>query len=68
MLVSGTVYDGIVWSVEATLEDTDFWSKVHTAVTDSFVFVAVKDSQSQGAPEPATVVDDAGVDEEEVVE
>ena len=68
MLVSGTVYDGTVWSVEATLEDTDFWNKVHTAVADSFAFVSVTEPESQRAPASATVVDDAGVDEEEVVE
>lgn len=60
ILVSGTVYDGIVWSVEATLEDTDFWTKVHTTISDSFVFAPVK--------EPAPVVEMQAVDEEEVVE
>ena len=68
MLVSGTVYDGIVWSVEATLEDTDFWSKVHTAVTDSFSFVSVKEPGSEATSEPASVVETQAVDEEEVVE
>lgn len=68
MLVSGTVYDSIVWSVEATLEDADFWSKVHTTVADSFAFVPVKEPGSAATSEPAPVVDDVAVDEEEVVE
>lgn len=60
MLVSGMVYENIVWSVEATLEDADFWRKVHTTVADSFAFVSVKEQGSQAASESA--------DEEEVVE
>lgn len=68
MLVAGTVYDNIVWSAEATLEDADFWTGVHAAITNSFAFVPVKDSRSAGAFEPAPIVDDVAVDEEEVVE
>lgn len=68
MLVSGTVYDSIVWSVESTLEDADFWSNVHTTVVDSFAFVVVKESGSQALSEPAPVEETVAVDEEEVVE
>lgn len=68
MLVVGTVYDSIVWSVEATLEDTEFWTGVHAAITDSFTFVPVKEAGSAATSESASVVDDVAVDEEEVVE
>lgn len=60
MLVTGAVYDNIVWSVETTLEDADFWTGVHNTIADSFAFVPVKES--------TPVVDDVVVDEEEVVE
>ena len=68
ILVSGTVYDSIVWSVETTLEDADFWSKVHTTITDSFIFVSVKEPGSQAVSEPAAAEETQAADEEEVVE
>lgn len=68
MLVTGTVYDGIVWSVETTLEDAGFWTGVHTTIADSFAFVPVRESGTAATSEPAPVVDDVAVDEEETVE
>lgn len=68
MLIVGTVYDGIVWTVEATLEDAQFWTSVHTTTADSFKFVPVKTPSSEATSEPVPVVDDVAVDEEEVVE
>lgn len=67
-LVVGTVYDGIVWTVEATLEDAPFWSDVHAVIANSFRFVPVQDSGSTASSEPAPGVDDMIVDEEEIVE
>lgn len=68
MLVTGTVYDNIVWSVETKLEDANFWTNVYTAIADSFAFVPVKEPGSAAISEPAPVADDVVVDEEEVVE
>ncbi|MBI4066723.1 hypothetical protein HY411_03325 [Candidatus Gottesmanbacteria bacterium] len=68
MLVVGSVYDNIVWSVEATLEDADFWTGVHTAISDSFAFVPVKEPGSAAVSESGPVVEDVAVDEEEVIE
>lgn len=68
MLVVGTVYDGIVWSVEAKLEDVEFWTGVHTAIVNAFTFTSVKESGPAATSDPAPVVDDGTVDEEEVVE
>lgn len=68
MLVTGTVYDSIVWSVETTLDDLLFWSGVHATIVDSFAFVPVKEPGSAATSEPVPVVDDVAVDEEEVVE
>lgn len=60
VLVVGAVYDGIVWSVEATLEDPEFWTNTLTSITNSFTFVSSKSD--------VTIPDNASVDEEEVVE
>lgn len=68
ILVVGTVYDNIVWSVEATLEDADFWTRAHTAIADSFAFVSVKEVGSSTTTKVGPVVEDVAVDEEEVVE
>ncbi len=68
MLVVGTLYDSIVWSVEATLDDAQFWTGVHTTIADSFKFVSVKEPGSAASSEPAAAPDDVAVDEEEVVE
>lgn len=68
MLVVGTVYDGIVWTVEATLDDADFWTGVHATIANSFDFIPVKETESAVISEPAPIVDDVAVDEEEVVE
>lgn len=68
MLIVGTVYDGIVWSVEATLEDVQFWTGVHTTIADSFKFIPVQQPGSAAISEPVPVVDDVTVDEEEVIE
>lgn len=68
MLVVGTVYDGIVWTVEAKLDDATFWTGIHTTIGDTFAFVPVKVAESAVTSEPAPVVDDVAVDEEEVVE
>jgi len=68
IVVSGAVYDTILWSVEAKLEDAKFWTDVHTTITDSFSFVSVKEPGSEATSEPASVVETQAADEEEVVE
>jgi len=68
MLVVGTVYDSIVWSVETTLDDAQFWTGVHTTIVDSFAFIPVKEPGPAATSESAAVVDDVAVDEEEIVE
>ena len=68
MLVVGTVYDSIVWSVETTLDDAQFWTGVHTTIVDSFAFIPVKEPGPAATSESAAVVDDVVVDEEEVIE
>lgn len=60
VLVVGAVYDNIVWSVEATLGEPEFWTSVLTSITNSFTFMTSKSD--------VTATDNAPVDEEEVVE
>lgn len=71
ILVVGAVYDNIVWSVEATLEEPEYWTTIFTSITNSFTFVTVKSdvTASGSTSSDATVTsEDAPVDEEEVVE
>lgn len=68
MLIVGTVYDGIVWSVEAKLDDAAFWTGVHTAIADSFAFVPIKEAGPAVSSEPVPVADDVVADEEEIIE
>lgn len=68
ILVVGTVYDSIVWYVETRLDDVNFWTPIHAAITDSFAFVPVKDPGVAATSEPVPVVETQAVDEEEVVE
>lgn len=63
----GAVYDGVLWTVEATLADDVYWQRVYDAITQSFVFKPVAGQpQSAGAALPAA--NDYAVDEEEVLE
>lgn len=70
-LVVGTVYDRIVWSVEATLEEQEYWTSTLTSITNSFTFATSKsDVTVAGSTSSDTMVssEDAPVDEEVVVE
>lgn len=60
ILVVGAVYDNIVWSVEATIGEPEFWTSVLTSITNSFTFMTSKSEVVR--------TDNASVDEEEVVE
>lgn len=60
VLVVGAVYDNIVWSVEATLGEPEFWTNTLTSITNSFTFATAKSE--------VVATEDASVDEEEVVE
>ncbi len=60
ILVVGAVYDRIIWSVEGTLEEPEYWTAIFTSITNSFIFATAKSD--------VTTPDNAPVDEEEVVE
>lgn len=62
MLTVGTVSEGLLFSVEATLTDSEYWTGVHDTITNSFTF-----TQDTSAPAAGQSSGDS-VDEEEVVE
>ena len=71
MLIVGTVSEAIVFSVEATLDDSDYWTGVHKTITDSFKFAPLPGEKVSSAPGPSSSQNAAGeepVDEEEVLE
>ncbi|MDP1722052.1 MAG: hypothetical protein Q8L37_02475 [Candidatus Gottesmanbacteria bacterium] len=68
MLVTGTVFDSIVWTVEAKLEDAEFWTSTQGTMVNTFVFAAPKTSVSESSAEPASTSEDVAVDEEVVIE
>lgn len=66
-IIVGTVDDGIVWTVEGLLTDSDFWTNVHTTIADSFKFIPVG-SEEDSAAGNAPVGEEISADEEEVLE
>lgn len=68
MLVTGTVFDSIVWTVEAKLEDADYWTNTQSTIVNSFVFVAPKASVTESVVQPSSATEETAADEEEIVE
>ena len=71
ILVVGTVYDRIIWSVEATFEEPEYWAAIFTSITNSFTFVTSKSDTAATenvSSDAAAASEDTPVDEEEVVE
>lgn len=60
-IISAIVDDGVVFYVEGNLEDSEYWTNVHTIITSSFEFTYNK-------PAASDAVFEETVDEEEVVE
>lgn len=66
-LVTGTIYDQLLFYVEAKLSDREYWTRVHDRLVDSFAFIPLEGETS--VADPATGYDDSGaVDEEETLE
>lgn len=63
MLTVGTVTDNLLFSVEGVFADSDFWTRVHEAITGSFIFTPEESTGASNAGEGAE-----SVDEEEVVQ
>lgn len=69
-MVIGTIYDGLLFYVESTLTDEEYWEAAINTVTGSFVFKPTETSGQSAPPaSPNSAGQDAGsVDEEEVLE
>ncbi|MBI4062369.1 hypothetical protein HY410_00450 [Candidatus Gottesmanbacteria bacterium] len=65
-IIVGTVDDGIVWTVEGFLTDSEFWTNVHTTIADSFKFIPIGSNEEDSAGVPAQ--EEVFADEEEVLE
>ncbi len=63
-LTVGTISDNLLFSVEGTLSDSDYWTRVHDTITGSFAFT----DESSSAPAQAGNASGGGeVDEEEAL-
>lgn len=60
--IVGTIYDDLLFTVDATLDDQAYWEKVVDVIANSFTFKPV------GAASGVDTVGGASVDEEEVVQ
>lgn len=63
-LVTGVVFDDVLWIVEGEFIDKAYWSDVYKTITDSFKFKPTV-NQTSGSVDSSA---DVAVDEEEVVE
>lgn len=70
----GVVYDGVVWSVEASLADEPYWQQVYDVITKTFAFKPIGGSNAASQPQTPSSGGDASMDagasadEEEVLE
>lgn len=79
MIIVGTLFEGLVFMIEGDLTDAEYWTPIHTRITDSFLFTASRENGVITAPvtggnnaqpqasEPVGVAEDM-VDEEEIIE
>lgn len=59
-IVAAVVDEGVVFYVEGDLQESEFWTQVHTTITTSFTFIYNKPASGEN--------DGVAVDEEEIVE
>lgn len=64
LLITGVVYDDLLWLVEGQYRDKVYWSAVYKTVTDNFTFKLSLNTNQTGE----NSANDTPVDEEEVVE
>lgn len=66
----GTVWDGVLWYIEANLADETYWQQVFDTVTNSFAFVPLAETPagSDAGSGAGSVTTEQAFDEEEVLE
>lgn len=69
MLIVGTVDSDIIWTVETSLDEGDYWSKVHDTIAGSFAFTPQPGEKPSGSGAASGIgSDNAPADEEEVIQ
>ncbi len=69
MAVTGTIFEGLLFSVEADLADKPYWDKVFTTVTGTFTLIPFEEnSTSNSSASDNTGADSGTIDEEETIE
>lgn len=66
--VTGTVSDAILFTVEGTFDDKEYWEPLYDQIVSSFAFIpldSIGANESGGAAAP---VEESSVDEEEVIQ
>ncbi len=73
-LIVGAIDDEILFTIEASLDEEGFWSKIHDEITESFAFIPIasdkksnSSSENVGSEQPRGVEEEP-FDEEEVIE
>jgi hypothetical protein len=66
MLITGTISDNLLFYVEGTLTDSDYWNHIHDTITGSFAFIQDTTAPAAGGSGGASGGDE--VDETEVVQ
>ncbi len=64
-MMTGIVYDGVLWYIEADLVDEPYWRSVFDSLSSTFAFKPIEESAPAAAAPPAS---ETSVDEEEVLE
>lgn len=67
MMVIGTVSEDLLYIIEASLEDSDYWTKVSDSISKTFTITPQAASSAPSSTSDTSGGDEA-VDEEEVVE
>lgn len=68
-VMTGVVYDGVLWYIEAVLTDEVYWQSVYDNVVSSFVFKPTTAAPGSSAPgSSGESAPEYSVDEEEVLE
>lgn len=65
-LVTGTISDNLLFYVEGTLTDSDYWTRVHDTITGSFAFTP--DTAAPAAAGAGSATSGDTVDETEVLQ
>jgi hypothetical protein len=63
-MITGTVYDELLWTIEGNFENSDFWTKIYNTVLDSYQFTPLEDA----AGNTGNDVIQESFDEEEVLQ